>query len=160
MADVVSIISRAETAAPATRRLGERGELAAQNYLQQNGYRIVLLNFKVPVGRNTRGAEVTGEIDIIALNGDVLCFVEVKTRRSDEFADPLSAVSLRKQRQIIRTARIYRRIFGLHEMPFRYDAVTVLMPKYADATIELSKGFWDESRFRKRRWSGDVRDAF
>jgi len=65
--------------------LGGEGERLAANFLQQNGYRIVLTNFTVPVGRNTKGVQVTGEIDIVALDAETLCFIEVKTRRSADF---------------------------------------------------------------------------
>src|SRR4051812_3892984 len=113
-------------------QLGERGERLAAEYLIRNGYRIVAANFKVPVGRNSKGVQVTGEIDIIALEGGVLCFIEVKTRRSDEFTPVISNVNLRKQRQITRTAKVYRRIFGIRDIQFRYDVVTVLMQKHTD----------------------------
>lgn len=96
-----------------TRFVGSKGESLAAKYLTANGYRLVMSNFKTPLGRNTNGAEITGEIDIIALDGETLCFIEVKTRMQDDFASPAQAVTLRKQRQIIRTAKIYRRIFGV-----------------------------------------------
>src|SRR4051812_11199770 len=95
---------------PDTRQLGQRGEDIAADYLVKNGYRLVVANFKVPIGRNRNDAQITGEIDLIALDGEVLCFVEVKTRSSDAFAEPSAAVNLRKQRQIIRTARVYRNV--------------------------------------------------
>src|SRR5205809_6235621 len=88
--------------------LGERGEALAAEHLIRHGYRLIVSNFKVPVGRNSKGVQVTGEIDIIALDGETLCFVEVKTRRSDEFTPVITNVDLRKQRQITRTAKIYR----------------------------------------------------
>lgn len=137
-----------------TSELGSRGERMAADFLEANGYRLVVSNFKVPIGRNTRGVAVTGEIDIVAVDGDVLCFVEVKTRKSRNFATPEEAVNLRKQRQIVRTARIYRRIFGLHDMPWRYDVVSIILSDIAE--IEVIKGFWSESKFRKRAWSGDI----
>ncbi|MGE3466652.1 MAG: YraN family protein, partial [Pyrinomonadaceae bacterium] len=112
----------------------------------------VVSNFKVPVGRNRRGAQVTGEIDIVALDGETLCFIEVKTRRSDEFTPVITAVDLRKQRQITRTSRVYRRIFGVMDVEYRFDVVTVLIPKYADPQIDLTKAFWTEAAFRKRSW--------
>src|SRR5437016_3852989 len=136
--------------------LGEVGERVAAEHLGANGYRIVLTNFKVPVGRNGKGVAVTGEIDIVALDGETLCFVEVKTRRSDEFATPDVNVDLRKQRQITRTAKVYRRLFDLWEMPHRFDVVTVVMPKHAEPSAKLMKGFWNESQFRKRTWSTEA----
>lgn len=135
--------------------LGDIGERAAARFLEENGYRIVMTNFKVPVGRNSKGVAVTGEIDIVALDGETLCFIEVKTRRSADFTPIITNVDLRKQRQITRTARLYRRLFGVVDMPFRFDVVTVLMPKNADAEIELIRNFWNESKFRKPKWQAD-----
>jgi putative endonuclease len=117
-------------------------------------------NFKVPIGRNSKGVAVTGEIDIIALDGEKLCFVEVKTRRSDEFATPDVNVDLRKQRQITRTAKVYRRLFNIWNIPHRYDVVTVVMPKGGEPSILVMKGFWNESQFRKRTWNTDAWQEF
>jgi putative endonuclease len=139
-----------------TSHVGARGERLAAEHLEANGYRLVLRNFKVPIGRNTKGVAVTGEIDIVAIDGDVLCFVEVKTKRTAEFAAPIASVTLRKQRQIIRTARVYRRIFGLTDMPRRYDVVSIVLDDKSAPQIEITKGFWIESKFRKRSWSGDI----
>ena len=140
--------------------LGERGERLAAEFLVNNGYRLVVSNFKVPVGRNSKGVQVTGEIDIIALDGETLCFIEVKTRRSDEFTPVITNVDKRKQRQIIRTAKVYRKIFAIRDIEFRYDVVTVLMPKHTKPTIELTKGFWSESKFRKQNWHHETWQEF
>ena len=140
--------------------LGETGEKLAADFLVKNGYRLVCANFKVPVGRNSKGVQVTGEIDIVALDGEDLCFVEVKTRRSDDFTPVITNVDLRKQRQIIRTAKVYRRIFNIYELPHRYDVVSVLMPKYAEPTIELVKGHWTEAKFRKKEWENEPSRAY
>ncbi|MEP6849229.1 MAG: YraN family protein [Acidobacteriota bacterium] len=137
--------------------LGESGEGLAARFLRTKGYRLVIANFKVPVGRNSNGAQVTGEIDLIALDGETLCFVEVKTRRSDDFAPVIASIDLRKQRQIIRTARVYRRMFGLTNVEYRYDVVTVLMPNGKMPVLELVKGFWTEGKFRKHSWSSSTR---
>ena len=133
--------------------LGERGEKIAADFLTRSGFRLVIANFKVPVGRNSKGVQVTGEIDIIAVDGQTICFVEVKTRRSDDFTPIITNVDLRKQRQITRTAKVYRRIFGIRELPYRFDVVTVLLPKHSSPVIELQKEFWTESKFRKRTWN-------
>ena len=138
-----------------SRQLGERGERLAAEYLEHAGYRLVMANFTVPIGRNRNDAQVTGEIDLIAFDGDMLCFIEVKTRRTDEFAGPLSNVDLRKQRQIIRTARLYLRTFGIKDVRYRFDVVAIVDRAVGGPEIELIKGYWDESRFRKRAWSGD-----
>ena len=147
MSDIRSITHTEPTQTPS---LGEIGERLALEHLEAHGFRVVLTNFRVPVGRNSRGVAVTGEIDIIAMDGETLCFVEVKTRRSEEFTPIITAVDRQKQLQIARTAKVYRRIFNITDTPIRFDVVTVLMPKYADHRIELIKGLWSESSYRTR----------
>jgi putative endonuclease len=155
--DVLSVLS---VPAVQVQPIGELGEKLAVDVLVREGYRIVLTNFKVPIGRNTKGVAVTGEIDVIALDVDTLCFIEVKTRRSDEFTPIITAVDGRKQRQIIRTAKVYRRLFHISEMKYRYDVVTVLMPANAEPAVELVKGFWSESKFKKKRWGDPAYKEF
>lgn len=161
MSEFLTIIQKDKRqASQSTSELGSRGETLAAEYLVSSGYRIVVTNFKVPVGRNSKGVQVTGEIDIIAIDGDTLCFIEVKTRRSDEFAPVITAVDPRKQRQITRTAKVYRRIFGVRDIEYRFDVVAVLLPKHSEPEIELTKGFWSESKFRKHRWEQPTWDEF
>jgi putative endonuclease len=157
MGEVFSIIDiSSDLRVNARGALGERGEKLAAEYLEANGYRLVVSNFKVPIGRNSRGVSVTSEIDIVATDEDTLCFVEVKTKASSHFADPLASVTRRKQRQITRTARVYRRIFNLRPMPHRFDVVSIVLERDAEPAIELTKAFWSEISFRKRTWSGDI----
>ena len=143
--------------APAHTELGRRGEELAAAYLEQQGYRIVAANFTLPVGRNTRGAIVNAEIDLVAYDGATLCFVEVKTRASDWFAPPQVNVDLRKKRQVARAARAYRRLLGLETAPYRYDVVSIVLPAATDPSaklqIEILRSFWTEEKLRKRRWS-------
>jgi putative endonuclease len=140
--------------------LGRRGEALAADHLRALGFELVASNFKLNVGRNRRGAVVQNEIDLVAYEGPVLCFVEVKTRRSDWFAAPEANVDLRKQRQVTRAARAYRRLLGLRNAARRYDVVTVILPppdaegREPAPRVELLRGFWAEEKFRKRRWSG------
>ena len=133
--------------------LGARGEALAIDHLERLGYRIVAANFSLPIGRNRRDVIVNAEIDVVAYDGSTLCFVEVKTRATDDFALPQANVDLRKRRQIARAARGYRRMMGLNSAPFRYDVVAVVT-KPADATprIELLKGFWTDEQLRKKNW--------
>jgi len=137
--------------------LGRRGETWAISYLERAGYHIVAANFAVPIGRNTRGAIVNAEIDIVAYDGPTLCFIEVKTRASDWFAPPEVNVDLRKQRQIIRAARAYRRMLNLTEASCRYDVLSVILPPDEDGNAAppsgtLLKNYWSEGKFRKREW--------
>lgn len=142
--------------------LGRRGEELAAAYLERVGYRIVAANFSLPVGRNRIGALINVEIDLIAYEGETLCFVEVKARRSDWFAQPQANVDRRKQRQIARASRAYRRMFGLTGASFRYDVVTVVLPSPDDAAaefeIQLLRNYWTEDKLRKRVWSGTYWD--
>jgi putative endonuclease len=135
---------------------GLTGERLAAEHLAKLGYRLVVANFKVPVGRNSKGVQVTGEIDLIALDGETLCFVEVKTRVSRDFGGPLTAVDVRKQRQISRTARVYRRIFSIYDMQYRFDVVSVVLERGASPEIILTKGFWTDAKFRKRTWNDEI----
>jgi len=135
--------------------LGQLGESYAAAYLDQLGYRLVAANFTLPVGRNLRGAIINAEIDLIAYDGDTLCFIEVKTRSSDWFASPEVNVDLRKRRQITRAARVYRQMLGVDNDPHRYDVVTVIINDDSTPQIELLRNFWTEESLRKRRWQFD-----
>ena len=142
--------------------LGRRGETLAIEHLERAGYRIVAANFRLPVGRNTRNVIVSAEIDVVAYDGPTLCFVEVKTRGTDEFAPPQVNVDLRKRRQIARAARGYRRMFGLVAAPYRYDVVTVVssVTKQSgrEPRIDLLKNFWTDENLRQRKWQDARRD--
>ncbi|HKR23277.1 MAG TPA: YraN family protein [Pyrinomonadaceae bacterium] len=123
-------------------QLGKLGEAYAAAYLEQLGFCLVAANFTLPVGRNLRGVVVNAEIDIIAYDGDTLCFVEVKTRASDSFALPEVNVDRRKRRQVARAARAYRRMFELDDQPYRYDVVAVVLPPGATPQIDLIRNYW------------------
>jgi putative endonuclease len=137
--------------------LGRRGEEFALAYLQQCGFRIVGTNFAIPVGRNRVGTPIVVELDIVAYDSDVLCFIEVKTRASTWFAEPEVNVDLRKRRQIARAARAYRRMFGLEKARYRYDVVTLIIPEdlrpSISPEIRLLRSYWREDQLKKRAWS-------
>ena len=135
-----------------TSSLGIIGESYAAAYLEQLGYRLVAANFTLPVGRNRRGAIINAEIDLIAYDGDTLCFIEVKSRSSDWFAPPQVNVDLRKRRQITRAARAYRRMLGIEDQPYRYDVVTVILADNSSPQIELLRNFWTDESVRRKRW--------
>jgi len=140
--------------------LGTRGEALAAAYLEQLGVRIVAANFVVPVGRSRLGALINAEIDLVAYDGETLCFIEVKSRMSDWFAPPEANVDRRKQRQIMRAARGYRRMFDLANEPYRYDVITVVLPAEEKQTpdVQLLRNYWREDQFRKRAWSDNYWD--
>ena len=158
--------ARAEIPAEAAPHLvlGRRGEQLAAEHLERLGYALVASNFTLPVGRNLRGALVRAELDLVAYEDRTLCFIEVKTRASDWFAAPEANVDLRKQRQIARAARAYRRTFGLTDEPYRYDVVSVILPpaalhgEAARPRLEVLRNFWTDEKFRKRRWADAPED--
>ncbi len=156
MWDIIKRFRRAlpnPDSAPSHLELGERGEELANRFLIQNGYRIVTTNFVTPIGYSRNGRQITGEIDIIAYDVSskpfVLAFVEVKTRRSAEIAAPQSAVDLRKQRQIVRTARVYRRLMAIEDEPFRYDVVSIIIRPVEKFEATLLRGYFSERRFER-----------
>lgn len=135
--------------------LGSFGEQAAVAYLKRNGYRLVATNFTAPIGYSLLGRPVTGEIDIIAYDeaaiDPMLVFLEVKTRSSARFAAPEAAVDRRKQRQIIRAARVYRRMLDLINEPYRYDVVTILV-EAGRAEVSLLDNYFSEASFARSQW--------
>lgn len=99
-----------------TRLLGAMGEQAAARYLRVNGYEICGANFVTGVG----------EIDIIAKQKDVICFIEVKTRSLGGIARPADAVDYRKQENIKGSAAAYMTRFSLKNK-IRFDIIEVLV---------------------------------
>jgi len=153
-----NLINRPERKLAPHLELGERGEQLALDYLKNRaGYRIVATNFSLRLGRNLRGRPLTGEIDIIAYDGPVLVFVEVKTRASDEIALPQAAIDLRKQRQIARTAQRYRQLMQVTGEQYRFDAVSIILGQSAEPRISLQRAYFTAERFRKRAfaWTRD-----
>ncbi len=100
-----------------TQLFGFARERMAAELLEEQGYRIE--------ARNWRGAH--GEIDLIAWEGDLLCFVEVRARTREDFGLPEETVDRRKQRKIIRAALAYLIQFPPRGMPMaRFDVVAIL----------------------------------
>lgn len=102
------------------RGFGASGEKLAADFLKSNGYRIIAANF-----RYSR----LGEIDIIAYDGEYLCFIEVKTRRSLIYGTPAEAITKGKQNTIKRLAQIYISKYKLFEAYVRFDVVEILLTK-------------------------------
>jgi putative endonuclease len=96
---------------------GRWGEARAALELKRMGYRIV--GSRVRVGRRD-------EIDLIARDGCVLVFVEVKTRRSEDYGRPSSAVDRHKRRTLSRAAVRYLRQLDDPRVVFRFDVVEVV----------------------------------
>src|SRR6516164_1246382 len=97
------------------RGIGHDWEREAERALAARSYRIIERNFR------TR----EGEVDLIARDGDVLCFVEVKGRASRAFGSPAEAVTLEKQRRITRAAAAYLLRFRGEPPTCRFDVVGI-----------------------------------
>ena len=97
--------------------LGERGENVAAKFLRNQGYKILERNYRTSVG----------EIDIIARDGKVLVFVEVKTRAYDD-PTPEDQINNVKQHQNTKAAKMYLGRFGQPQPPARFDVVAVVWP--------------------------------
>ncbi|MBP3372886.1 MAG: YraN family protein [Clostridia bacterium] len=96
------------------KKVGAQGEQRACEYLEQKGYSILHRNFRTPYG----------EIDIIAQKGQMLCFVEVKTRNSSAYGAPRLAVDKRKQQHLIAAAQVFlQQNEGFLQMPCRFDVI-------------------------------------
>ena len=136
--------------------LGNWGEREAVRHLRRCKYRLVLTNFIAPIGHRGDGRAVTGEVDIIAYDESTmpptLTFIEVKTRSGDDVATPEAAVGRRKQRQIIRAARLYRRLMRVSDEPYRYDVVSIVARPDHAPQITLWRGYFTEESVRRFRW--------
>jgi putative endonuclease len=104
--------------------LGDRGENRAARYLRERGYKILVRNFRCPLG----------EIDIVARDGRTLVFVEVKTRTQD---DPLpeDQVNPFKQHQITKAGKFYLGRYGVPQPPSRFDVIAVVWPDGREPVI-------------------------
>lgn len=100
------------------RPLGFRGERAAEQHLRRLGWRIL--------ARNAR--DDLGEIDLVALDGRTIVFVEVKTRTSGEPGEAAEAVDTAKQRRLTRLALLWLKRRGLLEHPARFDVLALSWP--------------------------------
>src|ERR1041385_115451 len=107
------LFKRKEDHRTARQVLGARGEKAAARYLRRHGYKILLKNFR----------SGKAEVDIVARQKDWLVFVEVKTRKTEEFGLPSEAVQREKQRNLSKAALDYLRLLGNPKIHFRFDIV-------------------------------------
>lgn len=98
--------------------LGQRGEAAAARFLRRRGFRIV--------GRGVRSG--LGELDLVAVDGRTVVFVEVKTRQTGDQGHPAEAVDRAKQRRLTVLATAYLQRHGLLNHPARFDVVAVTWP--------------------------------
>ena len=95
---------------------GIKGELEAVEYLINNGYRIIQKNYKNKIG----------EIDVVAIDREYLCFIEVKKRETSRYGLPREAVNRQKQEKIKKVATFYLVKNKQTEAQVRFDVVDIL----------------------------------
>jgi len=105
----------------AAQPLEVRGEAAAARFLRRLGYRILA----------RRDRSQLGELDLVALDGRTVVFVEVKTRELAGDPSPAEAVDRAKQKRLTRLALAYLKRHGLLECPARFDVVAITWPPAA-----------------------------
>jgi putative endonuclease len=102
------------------------GEDAAADYLIAKGYSVIHRNIRFP----------EGELDIVAKWEKTLVFVEVKTRKTENYGSPSLSVSVEKQRRQVAMASRFISICRLWEVPIRFDIVSVVLPPRQVPKIE------------------------
>jgi putative endonuclease len=112
--------------------LGDRGENVAARYLRNEGFKIIIRNFRCEMG----------EIDIIAREGKTLVFVEVKTRAYDD-PQPEEQVNLFKQQQLTKAAKLYLSRYGQPQPPARFDVVAIVWPTNREPIIRHLRGAFE-----------------
>ncbi len=100
-----------------TAAIGNYGERVAAVFLRRHGYKILTRNFKTP----------DGELDLICRHGEVLVFVEVRTRGSYLFGRPAESIDTRKQGALRRAAETYLALLDRDTITYRFDAVEVML---------------------------------
>jgi putative endonuclease len=95
--------------------IGAYGERVAGAFVRRHGYKVLTRNYKV----------TDGEIDLVCRHGDVLVFVEVKTRAGSDLVRPAEAIDERKEEALRHAARRYLELLEVEDVTYRFDAVEV-----------------------------------
>jgi putative endonuclease len=115
-----------------TKALGDRGEELAARLLERTGWAVTHRNFRM--GRK--------EIDLVARRGEVVAFVEVKTRAGPGYGHPLEAITWKKRREIQQVAAAWIDRFGAPDDVYRFDAVAVTVLPGRAPLVEHVEDAW------------------
>ena len=107
-------------------QLARAGEDAAAHYLVSQGYTILHRNIRFP----------EGELDIVAKWGKTLIFIEVKTRKTENFGQPYQSVSEKKQRRQVAMASRFVSLCRLQKFAVRFDVLSIVLPPGQSPKIE------------------------
>jgi putative endonuclease len=105
-------------------KTGREGENFARKYLKKKGLKIMMTNYRTPIG----------EIDIIARDRDTIVFIEVKTRQTLSFGYPFEAVTRKKREKLKKLALYYLKNEEKAEVPVRFDVMGLHLK---DGTYEV-----------------------
>lgn len=116
--------------------IGLLGENLAVRYLRARGWKILYRNFRATDG---------GEVDIVARDGDVLAFIEVKSRTSERYGRPVDAVNMDKRFLITRGAMQWLRLLDSDDVSlnYRFDVVELILNDGKKEQINLIKGAFE-----------------
>ena len=120
-------------------KLGRRGEALAARYLSVNKIDVICRNYK----------DKHGEVDIIARDGEVICFVEVKTRRYTTRSRPAEGLSEKQKKRIIRSAAAYLHGIGRPKVIYRFDLMEIVLGAWDVKELRYWRRHWRESEFLK-----------
>lgn len=113
--------------------LGKKGEELAQNYLKEKGFKILETNWR----------HDKDEIDIVAMDGNELVIVEVKTRSTDFFGEPEEAVGFRKEGFLIRATEAYLEEKNL-DIDSRFDIISIILNSKQTKITHIEDAFYPE----------------
>ena len=111
---------------------GRRGERAAYFYLQRMGFLVA--------ARGWRSAKTRGDLDLVAWEEDILCFVEVKTRTTHAVAPAEAAVDADKKRILRKMAHYYLRQLSKKDVAVRFDILSIYFEAGKEADFTLFRG--------------------
>jgi len=113
--------------------LGKRGEQLACEFLKEKGYAILETNWR----------HEKDEVDIIAMDGQELVIVEVKTRSTDRYGEPSEEVDLRKENYLIRATEAYLEEKDL-DLDSRFDIISIILNRQEVRIEHIEDAFYPE----------------
>ena len=132
---------------------GRRGETLAYWYLRRAGYIVVARNRRPGVAREHQPGPVPGELDLVAWDGPVLAFVEVKTRTSAEAQSDARLVQAAQRERIVRAARAYiRKLRRAGKITYRFDVILVAWNPAEGYTVRLVKDAFKAASPQQMSW--------
>ncbi len=110
--------------------LGRWGEKQCEKFLKRKGLKTLTRNFSCK----------TGELDLVMVDIDsTIVFVEVRTKADSDFATPEDSITKPKKTRLLRTARYFLATNNIHDRPYRFDSVAIVLDKSARPDIKHYK---------------------